>query len=76
MITDICSRVVPFDQLPAKIRITHYWDGALHIREMARQERTADPLMLAKATDAARRLASVGAAQLPYEILWEAFADT
>ena len=43
---------------------------------MARQERSADPLVLAKAADAARRLASVGAAQLPYEILWEAFADT
>src|SRR5437660_6393375 len=76
MIADICSRAVPFDQLPPKIRITHYWDGALHIREMARQERSADPLVLAKAADAARRLASVGAAQLPYEILWEAFAET
>ena len=76
MIADICSRAVPFDQLPSKIRITHYWDGASHIREMARQERSADPLVLAKAADAARRLASVGAAQLPYEILWEAFADT
>jgi hypothetical protein len=76
MIADICSRAVPFDQLPSKIRITHYWEGASHIREMARQERSADPLVLAKAADAARRLASVGAAQLPYEILWEAFADT
>jgi hypothetical protein len=76
MIADICSRAVPFDQLPSKIRITHYWDGAQHIREMARQERSADPLVLAKAADAARRLASVGTAQLPYEILWEAFADT
>src|ERR1700681_1866238 len=44
MIADICSRAVPFDQLPSKIRITHYWDGASHIREMARQERSADPL--------------------------------
>jgi hypothetical protein len=76
MISDICSRVIPFDQLPSKIRVTHYWEGALHIREMARQERSADPLMLAKASDAARRLASVSSAQPPYEILWEAFADT
>lgn len=76
MITDICSRAVPFDQLPPKIRITHYWDGALQLREMARQERGSDPLVLAKAADAARRLASVGEAQLPYEILWEAFAET
>jgi hypothetical protein len=32
--------------------------------------------VLAQAADAARRLASVGATQLPYEILWEAFAET
>lgn len=76
MITDICGRSLPFDLLPPKIRIAHYWDGALHIRELARQERKEDPLVLAKAADAARRLASVGAVQLPYEILWEAFADT
>lgn len=76
MITDICGRAVPFDQLPSKVRVTHYWDGAAHVREMARQERSADPLLLAKTTDAARRLASVGGAQLPYEIVWEAFAQT
>ena len=76
MITEMCGRAVPFDQLPQKVRITHYWDGSLHIREMARQERSADPLVLAKAKDAARRLASVGGGQLPYEILWEAFAQT
>jgi hypothetical protein len=75
MIADICICAVPFDQLPSKIRIAHYWDGALHIHELARQERKEDPLVLAKAADAARRLASVGA-QLPYEIVWEAFADT
>lgn len=76
MIADICSCAVPFDQLPSKIRITHYWDGAAHVREIARKERGASPLLLAKAADAARRLASVGGPQLPYEILWEAFADT
>lgn len=76
MISDICNRAVPFNQLPPKVRITHYWDGALRIREMARQERSADPLVLAKAADAARRLASVSGTQLPYEMLWEAFAET
>lgn len=76
MVTDISSRAIPFDQLPSKIRITHYLEGAFHIREMARQEKGGDPVVLAKAADAARRLASVGATQLPYEILWEAFAQT
>jgi hypothetical protein len=42
---------------------------------MWRIERTRN-VSCAKAADAARRSASVGAAQLPYEILWEAFADT
>jgi hypothetical protein len=76
VITDICNRAVPFDNLPSKIRVAHYWDGALYLREMARQERAEDPVVLAKASDAARRLASVGSPQLPYEILWEAFAET
>jgi hypothetical protein len=76
MIAEICSRSVPFDQLPSKVRVTHYWDGAAHVREMARQERSADPLLLSKAADAARRLASVDGVQLPYEIVWEAFAQT
>jgi hypothetical protein len=76
MIAEMCGRAVPFDQLPPKVRVTHYWEGALHIREMARKERNADPLVLAKAEDAARRLASVGSGQMPYEILWEAFAQT
>lgn len=76
MIAEMCDRAVPFEQLPPKVRVTHYWEGSLHIREMARQERSADPLVLAKAEDAARRLASVGSGQMPYEILWEAFAQT
>jgi len=76
VITDICNRAVPFDSLPSKIRVAHYWDGALYLREMARQERSENPVILAKTSDAARRLASVGGPQLPYEILWEAFAET
>jgi hypothetical protein len=76
VINDICNCAVPFNSLPSKIRIAHYWDGALYLREMARQGRSEDPVVLAKASDAARRLASVGSPQLPYEILWEAFAET
>ena len=33
-------------------------------------------MLLAKASDAARRLASVNDSQLPYEIVWEAFSET
>ena len=61
MIADICSRAVPFDQLPSKVRVTHYWDGALHLREMAAEGKEARiPLYLLELEDAARRLASVG----------------
>jgi hypothetical protein len=76
MVSEICNRAVPFNDLPSKIRITHYWEGAVHLKEMARQDKKENPVVLANAADAARRLASVGSAQLPYEILWEAFADT
>jgi hypothetical protein len=76
MITDICNRGMPFDQLPSKIRITHYSEGGAFLRDLARQEKGENPVVLAKTTDAARRLASVGALNPPYEIHWEAFEDT
>jgi hypothetical protein len=76
VITDICNCAIPFDSLPSKIRVAHYWDGAIYLREMARQDKRESPVVLAKASDAARRLASVGSPQLPYELLWEAFAET
>ena len=44
MIADICSLAVPFDQLPSKIRITHYSDGAVQLRELARQEKAENPM--------------------------------
>jgi hypothetical protein len=37
VVSDICNRALPFDNLPAKIRVTHYWEGAAHLREIARQ---------------------------------------
>jgi hypothetical protein len=76
MITEICSRAIPFHSLPSKIRATHYWEGGEHLRDVARKERKEQPLLLTKAADVARRLASVASTQGPYEILWEAFADT
>jgi hypothetical protein len=76
MIADICNRAIPFDQLPSKIRVTHFWDGALHLRDLAAEEKSGSPVVLTQASDAARRLASVSGTQMPYEILWEAFANT
>lgn len=75
VIGEICSRAVPFANLPDKVRVTHFWDGARCVSDMARRERSENPVVLAKATDAARRLASVSS-QAPYEMLWEAFAET
>src|SRR5689334_10047289 len=51
MVTEICSRALPFDNLPNKIRVTHYWDGGNWLREIARRERTENPVLLAKAAD-------------------------
>lgn len=76
VINDICNRGLLFDKLPSKVRVSHYVDGALYLQKMARREKKENPIVLAKAADAARRLASVGDPQSPYELLWEAFAET
>jgi RiboL-PSP-HEPN len=76
MIADICAKGIPFDQLPSKIRITHFMEGGLYLRELAGEEKGSSPLLLAQASDAARRLASVNGNVTPYELLWEAFANT
>jgi hypothetical protein len=75
-INDICNRAIPFDTLPAKVRVTHYWEGALQLREIARQEKSQNPVTLTEALNFAKRLASVDATQPPYELIWEAFAET
>jgi hypothetical protein len=76
VIVDICNRAIPFDNLPAKVRVTHYWEGALQLREIARREKSESPVTLKEALEIAKRLASVGGAHVPYEIIWEAFAET
>lgn len=76
VISDICNRALPFDTLPSKVRITHYLEGALWLREIARHEKSENPIVLAEALDVAKRLASVGNAHSAYEITWEAFAET
>lgn len=76
VISDICSRALPFDTLPAKVRITHYWEGALQLREIARQEKSQNPVLLTETLNLTKRLSSVGTTQFPYELIWEAFAET
>src|SRR6185312_16244443 len=58
-ISEICGRNVPFKRLPQKIQITHFRDGALHIKKIAGGE-------MGLTSDAARRLASVTEPALPY----------
>jgi hypothetical protein len=50
-------------------------EGATCLREIARKEKSENPIVLAQAQDLARRLASTGATT-PYELVWEAFAET
>jgi hypothetical protein len=76
VVTAICACSVPFGNLPDRVRVTHLWEGARRVSEFARQEKSENPIVLAKASDAARRLASVAGPALPYEIIWEAFAET
>lgn len=76
MISDICGRTIPFDHLPSQVRITHFLDGAVHLRNLAGEEKSSNPLILAQASDTASRLSSVSGPQMPYEIVWEAFANT
>jgi hypothetical protein len=76
VVTAICACSIPFGNLPDRVRVTHLWEGARRVSEFARQEKLENPIVLAKASDAARRLASVAGPALPYEIIWEAFAET
>ena len=76
MIGEVCSRAITFNDLPAKIRMTHYEEGGRWIQKMAQSEKQENPLTHRKTADAARRLASVQGGGSSYEILWEAFIDT
>jgi hypothetical protein len=44
VISDVCNRAVPFNDLPSRIRITHYWGGAIRLREITRQEKSENPV--------------------------------
>jgi hypothetical protein len=78
---ELCSRAIPFDDLPLKIRATHFSEGAEFLAKRARRESTKlkrDTAMKHRLIDSeeiARRIASVAVGS-PYELVWEAFADT
>jgi hypothetical protein len=64
---------IPFNALPEAIRKAHYANGGAVLQ--GKQNNKGKYLWVsASPDDIARRLASVS--QVPYELLWEAFADT
>lgn len=75
-IRDICGRALPFADLPEEIRQAHFEQGGRVLQNAAVATRTNRTTWIrASSQDISRRLHSVGAGS-PYEILWEAFADT
>lgn len=76
MIAEICSRNIPFQNLPDQIRVTHFQAGGYFLHEKAKSERKARAFAMTESAEVVRRLASVGTLQPSYELLWEAFADT
>src|SRR5260370_21192254 len=75
-VTEICHRAIPFGNLPDEIRVTHFRGGGAVLQNMMKQESKSHPLALTESSDIARRLATVNALQPPYELIWEAFAET
>jgi hypothetical protein len=72
-IAELCSRAVPFNNLPERIRATHYMGGANILLKRAEKEKRANPMSESALT--AQQLASVVSA-MPYELVSEAFGDT
>jgi RiboL-PSP-HEPN len=72
-IGDVSALRIPFDMLPVAIQKAHYGKGGVILS--AKQDGKGNYVWVtASPGDIARRLASVGA--VPYDLLWEAFADT
>jgi RiboL-PSP-HEPN len=72
-IAELCARKVPFDDLPDRIRATHFMGGANILLMRAKKEKSTRPM-----SDSAlivQRLASVVSA-MPYELVSEAFGET
>jgi RiboL-PSP-HEPN len=80
----LCAKSIPFDNLPLRIRATHFRGGAEYLAKEARREskslgqpRQAGSASsrLTESATIAQRIASVAVA-LPYELISEAFGDT
>jgi hypothetical protein len=72
-IDSVSALNIPFTALPEAIRKAHYANGGAVLQ--GKQNNKGKYLWVsASPDDIARRLASVS--QIPYELLWEAFADT
>jgi len=75
-IRDLCQKGRPFSQLPEDIRHSHFIEGGRILAESANAKRkNRVSWILADGPDISRRLHSVSASS-PYELVWEAFADT
>ena len=74
-VTSICALNRPFPSLPERIRHSHYEFGGAVLSRRAQYARARRSSVI-KATpeDIAARLASV--TSTPYDLVWEAFADT
>lgn len=70
---EMCSRAVPFDVLPDRVRLAHFMEGAGVLMRQASKEKKDNPMV--RSEELVRRLASVSSGP-PYELIWEAFADT
>ncbi|MFN0165346.1 MAG: HEPN domain-containing protein [Bryobacteraceae bacterium] len=74
LITIISSRCIPFQDLPERIKSTHFAEGGAVLARQAGEERRARAVRMTESEDTVRRLASV--LDPSYQLLWEAFADT
>jgi hypothetical protein len=74
LITIISSRGIPFQDLPERMRLTHFSEGGAVLKRQANEERRAKAVRMTESEDVVKRLASV--LDPSYELLWEAFADT
>jgi hypothetical protein len=71
----ICALNRPFSSLPDKIRYSHYEFGGAVLSQRAKDDRANRPSRVqATVDDIASRLDSVSGT--PYDLVWEAFAET
>jgi RiboL-PSP-HEPN len=78
-VTELCSKAIPFNSLPLRIRATHFGNGAEFLAKMSRREAALikrDPSLhrLIDSEAIVQRMASV-VSGTAYELIWEAFAE-